>query len=60
MVKHFVLAIVLAGLVYSVTPTIAQDNGSNEQQSELLQVLRPRVDIAILIRRGARKCLQSN
>ena len=33
MVKHFVLALVLAGLVYSVTATFAQDSGSNQQQS---------------------------
>jgi periplasmic protein CpxP/Spy len=34
MFKHFLLALILAGLVYSVTlPAIAQSNGGNDQQS---------------------------
>ncbi len=33
MVKHFMLALVLAGLVYTVTPSVAQDSGSNDQQA---------------------------
>jgi periplasmic protein CpxP/Spy len=34
MLKHCLLALVLAGLVYTVTPSaIAQDNGNNDQQS---------------------------
>lgn len=31
--KHWLLALVLAALVYAVTPAIAQDNGGNEQQT---------------------------
>lgn len=31
--KHCLLALVLAALVYAVTPVIAQDNGGNEQQT---------------------------
>ncbi len=34
MLKHCLLALLLAGLVYTVTPSaIAQDNSSNDQQS---------------------------
>jgi periplasmic protein CpxP/Spy len=33
MLKHWMLALILAGLVYTVTPSIAQDSGSSEQQS---------------------------
>ena len=34
MLKHFLLVLILAGLVYSVTlPAIAQANGNNDQQS---------------------------
>jgi protein CpxP len=33
MMKHLMLALVLAGLVYSVTPSVAQDSPSNDSQS---------------------------
>ena len=33
MLKHCLLALLLAGLVYTVTPTVAQDSGSSDQQS---------------------------
>lgn len=31
--KHWLLALLLAALVYTVTPALAQDNGGNEQQT---------------------------
>jgi periplasmic protein CpxP/Spy len=33
MLKHCLLALMLAGLVYTVTPSVAQDSGSTDQQS---------------------------
>ncbi len=33
MLKHWMFALVLAGLVYSVTPSLAQNSGSNDQPS---------------------------
>jgi periplasmic protein CpxP/Spy len=33
MVKHALLTLLLAGLVYAVTPAIAQDAGGNDQQT---------------------------
>jgi hypothetical protein len=33
MLKHCLLALMLAGLVYTVTPSVAQDSGGNDQQS---------------------------
>jgi periplasmic protein CpxP/Spy len=33
MVKHALLALVVAGLLYTVSPAVAQDNGSADQQS---------------------------
>ena len=33
MVKHALLALVVAGLLYTVSPAAAQDNGSADQQS---------------------------
>ena len=32
MLKHYLLALMLAGVVYTVTPAVAQDSGANEQQ----------------------------
>ena len=32
MLKHCLLALVLAGLVYTVTPSVAQDSGGGDQQ----------------------------
>lgn len=32
MLKHGLLALLLAGLAYTVTPVVAQDNGGNDQQ----------------------------
>jgi Spy/CpxP family protein refolding chaperone len=34
MLKRFALALMLAGIVYTVTPSIAQTNGGNSPQSE--------------------------